>query len=110
VHSKKLSLLFWPVVLAIAFSAIGWLAMPERQGMFGDAILAVKVFEVMFALPGGLVAALVSMMFSPQGGHGLDQFTWLIFPLNLVIYFGLFNFLLTRRRKRQGELAGRNPL
>jgi hypothetical protein len=64
----------------------------------------------MFALPGGLLAAWVSMAFSPQGAHGLDQFSWLIFPLNLVIYFGLFNFLLTRRRKRQSELAGRHPL
>jgi hypothetical protein len=109
-HSKKLSLLFWPVVLAIAFSAIGWLAMPERQGIFGNAILAVKVFEVMFGLPGLMIAAWVSMAFSPQGAHGLDQFTWLVFPLNLVIYFGLFNFLLTRRRKRQGEMPERNPL
>jgi hypothetical protein len=98
------------VVLAIAFSAIGWLAVPERQGIFGDAILGVKVFEVMFGLPGLMIAAWVSMAFSSQGAHGLDQFTWIIFPVNLVVYFGLFNFLLTRRRKRQGESAGRSPL
>jgi hypothetical protein len=105
-----LSLLFWPAVLAIAFSTIGWLGMPERRVILADAIPGVKEIEVMFALPGGLLAALVSMIFSPQGGHGLDQFTWLIFPLNLVIYFGIFNFLLTRRRKRQGQLPERNPL
>jgi hypothetical protein len=84
--------------------------MPERMQLFADAIPGVKEFEVMFALPGGLLAALVSMIFSPQGGHRLDQFAWLIFPINFVIYFGLFNYLLTKRRKRQGEMPERNPL
>jgi hypothetical protein len=109
-HFKNLSLPLWPAVLAIAFSTIGWLGMPDRRVIFADAIPGIKELEVMFALPGGLLAALVSMIFSPQGGHGLDQFAWLIFPINLVIYFGLFNYLLTKRRKRQGEMPERNPL
>jgi hypothetical protein len=44
-------------------------------------------------MPGGLVAAMFAMLFSPQGVHGMEEFDWIVLPANLIIYFGLFTIL-----------------
>jgi hypothetical protein len=106
---EKLRDLFWPAAIAIVFSTLGWFGMPERPVVYADAIPGVKIIEVLFAMPGGFVAAAVASVFSPQGGHGIDRFLWIAFPSNLVIYFGLFTALFSRRRGRQTKLISGSP-
>lgn len=67
--------------------------------MYVDAIPGFKIIEAFFALPGGFVAVIAAMLFSPQGFHGGDQFVWVVFPANLIIYFGLLTMLFSIRRK-----------
>jgi hypothetical protein len=71
------------------FSIIGWFGMPDRAPTYLDAIPGVSIFKALFNLPGGFIAAALAMVFSPQGGHGIDQFFWIVLPANWVIYFGL---------------------
>jgi len=74
--------------------------MPDRPLIFLDAIPGLKIVEGLFALPGGLIAAFVAMVVSPQGGHGPDQVSWLVLPVNLVIYFVIVYFIVSRRARR----------
>ena len=96
-RSEKLRHLFWPAIIAIVFSTLGWLGMPDRPLIYADANPGVKIVEVLFAVPGGLIAAFIAMLFSPQGVHGMEQVAWIVFPANLVIYFGLLTILFARR-------------
>jgi hypothetical protein len=66
---EKLSNPFWPAMLAIIFSTIGWLGSPNRPVMYGDAIPGLKIVEAFFGLPGVFVAVIAAMLFSPQGFH-----------------------------------------
>jgi hypothetical protein len=77
-------------MMAIILSTLGWLGMPERPVIYADAVPGVKIVEGIFAMPGGLVAAMFAMLFSPQGVHGMEEFDWIVLPANLIIYFGLF--------------------
>jgi|ERR1700719_1335280 hypothetical protein len=92
-NSEELRPHFWPGMMAIIFSTLGWLGMPERPVIYADAIPGVKIVEALFAMPRGLVAAMLAMLFSPQGVHGIEDFDWIVLPANLIIYFGLFTIL-----------------
>lgn len=37
--------------------------------------------------PGGLIAAGIAMVFSPQGGHGMDHYVWIMAPASWMVYF-----------------------
>jgi hypothetical protein len=89
-NSEELKPHFWPGMMVIIFSTLGWLGMPERPVIYADAIPGVKIVEALFATPGGLVAAMLAMLFSLQGVHGIEDFDWIVLPANLIIYFGLF--------------------
>ena len=62
---EKLRHHFWPSMMAIIFSTLGWLGMPERPVIYADAIPGVKIVEGIFTMPRGLVAAMFAMLFSP---------------------------------------------
>jgi len=61
------------------------------------------------SMPGGLVAALAAMLFSPQGGHGMDDYARLISPVNVVFYYLLFRWTLFRPRGRQDPGPAAEP-
>jgi hypothetical protein len=90
---------FWPATLAIILSVLGWLIIPRRPVIYADAIPGVEIVEAFCALPGGFLAAMMAMFFSPQGVHGIEQFAWIILPANLVIYFALFTALFSNLRE-----------
>jgi len=48
-------------------------------------------------MPGVFFSVAVAMIFSPQGGHDADDFSWLVVPVNSVFYFIVFFFLFHRR-------------
>jgi hypothetical protein len=83
-------------LLASALTFVGWAALnlvPQKQSwhwmIYPGGILA---------MPGVGLSVTVAMIFSPQGGHGADDFSWLVVPVNLVFYFMVFFFLLQRRK------------
>jgi hypothetical protein len=68
--------------------------------MYVDAIRGFKIVEAFFGLPGVFVAVIAAMLFSPQGFHGGDQFVWVIFPANLIIYFVFFYHVVLENAAR----------
>lgn len=53
-NSEKLRHHFWPGMMAIIFSTLGWLGMPDRPVIYADAIPGVKIVEALFAMPRGI--------------------------------------------------------
>src|SRR5712664_359514 len=90
---KKLTImaLFSSVLTFVAWAALH--LVPQKQSwhwiIYPGALLT---------MPGGFLATAAAAIFSPQGFHGIDDFSWLIVPTNLVFYFLLFFFLLQRRK------------
>ncbi|SRR6266581_2522770 len=90
---KKLSS---AVLLASVLTFLGWAALhlvPQKRNWNWVAYSG-----GMLAMPGVFFSVAVAMIFSPQGGHGADDFSCLVVPFNLIFYFMLF-FLLFHRRK-----------
>jgi hypothetical protein len=73
--------------------------------MYVDAIRGFKIVEAFFGLPGVFVAVIAAMLFSPQGFHGGDQFVWVIFPANLIIYF-VFLTMWFSKTPRESQTTG----
>jgi hypothetical protein len=99
---EKPKSLILPVAVATIFSLLGWLGLPGRPPIYLDALPGFKIFLALLAMPGTLVAVALAMVFSPQGGHGADQFAWIIPPANWFIYFGLAILLRSLRRQKSG--------
>ena len=90
---RKLSFM---ALLASVLTFVGWAALhlvPQRQSwhwmIYPGGLLAI---------PGVGFTVIVAMIFSAQGGHGADDFSWLVVPFNLVFYFIVFFFLFHRRK------------
>ena len=54
------------------------------------------------AMPGALFCVILAAIFSPQGFHGGDDFSWTVIPANLFFYSTLF-FLVLRRFRRNND-------
>lgn len=102
---EKLRPLILPVVIATLFAFVGWLGMPDRAPSYFNAWPGFVILEVMFALPGLTFAAVIAMVSSPQGIHGMDQFIWVIFPVNWVTYFILTTVVRSQRGQKTRETA-----
>jgi H+/Cl- antiporter ClcA len=85
------------ITVAATTTFFGWAALhlvPQKQDWHWVIYLA-----GLLAMPGVLFSVAVAAIFSPQGFHGGDDFTWIVVPVNLLFYFLLF-FLLLRRKGR----------
>jgi hypothetical protein len=87
--------LFGSIIIACTATFFGWAALhlvPQKQEwrwvIYPGGLLA---------MPGVLFSVAVATIFSPQGFHGSDDFSWIVAPVNLLFYFLLF-FLIFRRR------------
>jgi hypothetical protein len=56
------------------------------------------------SLPGSYLAVFFAAIFSPQGFHGGDDFSWVVAPFDLLFYFAL-SFLLVRSMRRDRSPA-----
>jgi hypothetical protein len=88
--------LFASALLASVLTFVGWAALhlvPQKQTwhwvIYPGALLA---------MPGIFFSVAVAAIFSPQGFHGGDDYSWLVVPVNFMFYFIVF-FLLFHRRK-----------
>jgi Kef-type K+ transport system membrane component KefB len=80
---------------ALALTGIGWVCLhllSKNKNDWGSAILGALILS-----PGGLVAVVCGVLFSPQGGHGASDFAWMIAPATWLFYFGV-SFLVFRYR------------
>ncbi len=75
--------------IATVLTVIGWTAFHFRQLESGVGAIC-AIVSVLLLFPGGLVAAGIAMIFSPQGGHGMDQYSWLMAPASWLAYFLVF--------------------
>lgn len=57
----------------------------------------------LLAMPGVLFTVAMAIILSPQGGHGADNFSWLVAPVNSVFYFIVFFFLFQGKKSPQAE-------
>ena len=94
-NSRMTAGLFPSALLASVLTFVGWAALhlvPQKETrhwvIYPGGLLA---------MPGVLFSVAVAMIFSPQGGHGADDFSWLVVPVNSVFYFIVFFFLFHRR-------------
>jgi len=85
--------------LATVVTLLGWVAMhyPASHKTIGW----IRFVAVLLEFPGAVGAALAAMIFSPQGVHGLDDFAWMISPLNWMADFVFFSWLFLRRSRSQ---------
>jgi hypothetical protein len=67
-------------------TVIGWTAFHFRQLQSGFGAICVLV-SALLLFPGGLIAAGIAMIFSPQGGHGMDQYSWIMAPASWLAHF-----------------------
>jgi hypothetical protein len=95
-HNRTIKELSFAALLASVLTFAGWAALhlvPQKQDwdwvIYPGGLLA---------MPGGFFSVIVAMIFSPQGGHGADDFSWLVAPVNLAFYFIVFFFLFRRRK------------
>lgn len=51
---------------------------------------------VMLLGPGGVIATIAAILFSPQGVHGIEQYDWMILPATWFFYFLLTVWILFR--------------
>ena len=84
--------------LALILTAASWMAVNLPLQRQSEDWL--RVPGAMLQMPGAIVAALVAMLLSPQGGHGIDQFAWLIMPVTWLTYFLFIAWLILRRLAR----------
>jgi hypothetical protein len=96
-HPRDLIL---PFVIALVFSTIGWLGTPGHSPPFLETVPTLGILVAFFAVPGGLVAAIAAGGFSIHGFHGVDEFSWVILPANMLIYFCAFTLASLIRRQR----------
>jgi hypothetical protein len=85
------------ILVAASLTFVSWAGLnlaPYRKNWFW-----VGYPGALFSIPGGLVATLLAGLFSPQGFHGIDDFAWVVPPINLVFYF-VVSFLILRRMRR----------
>jgi hypothetical protein len=86
---------------ALAFSSVlslaGWAALSLAHR--NDNWISLGYLGGFLEMPGGFFAALLAMLFSPQGVHGIDDFEWAVLPFDLLFYFlAFYAFSLLRRR------------
>jgi hypothetical protein len=88
--------LFASALLASVLTFIGWAALhlvPQKEAwhwvIYPGGLLA---------MPGVFFSVAVAVIFSPQGFHGGDDYSWLVVPVNSVFYFLVFFFLFHRRK------------
>jgi hypothetical protein len=89
------TLLLGSIIAACLTTFAGWAALhlvPQAQAWHWLIYLVGLLY-----LPGVLFSVAVAAIFSPQGFHGGDSFSWLVVPVNLLLY-SLFFFHLFRRR------------
>jgi len=88
--------LFPSALLASVSTFAGWAALhlvPQKQSWHW------VIYPVgLLAMPGVLFSVAVAAIFSPQGFHGGDDFSWLVVPVNSVFYFLVFFFFFHRRK------------
>ncbi len=83
------------IIIASTTTFIGWAALnlvPQEQNwrwvIYPGGLLA---------MPGVLFSVAIAALFSPQGFHGGDEFSWTVVPANLLFY-SLLCLPLFRRR------------
>ena len=95
-NSRMTAGLFPSALLASVLTFVGWAALhlvPQKQSWHW------MIYTVgLLAMPGVLFSVVVAAVFSPQGFHGGDDFSWLVGPVNLVFYFIVFFFLYHRKQ------------
>jgi hypothetical protein len=86
VIKPKISCMLRSALIATVLTIVGWalynfVPTGSAFGKFCGIIGGILI------MPGGFFAAFVAMLFSPQGGHGMSDYAWLIVPMTWVIYF-----------------------
>lgn len=98
--ARKSKMLFLSAALATFITYIGWAGTHLPSSWLPYYIVGLPGFDIfagLLSMPGIFLAVFLAMIFSPQGGHGEDQFAWLIPPVNWLFYFLLF-FAIFRRK------------
>jgi hypothetical protein len=76
-------------LIATVLTVIGWSASHFGQIQSGFGAICALIGAVLL-FPGGLVAAGIAMIFSPQGAHGIGQYSWVMTPGSWLAYFLAF--------------------
>jgi hypothetical protein len=85
--------------IATLLTAVGWSAsqFAQNQSIFGGFCAIVRA---LLLLPGVFFALALSIAFSPQGGHGMDTYFWIMPPASWLVYFFIGVAIYRRKSER----------
>lgn len=87
-------------VLASIVTCVGWVCFTFKDR--GGANVVIELFGLLL-WPGGVLAAVVALLFSPQGGHGVEEYEWLVAPVSWLVYFAIFLRIVRRRKAKRDD-------
>jgi hypothetical protein len=103
---------FWAALIVIPASILSWPGLgavwdfpPEHHSMIYQVAITASFLAI---VPGFILEMIRAIIFSPQGGHGMDDKSWLIpvgsFVFYFLVFLPIFRWLARRAaRKQLGE-------